>query len=712
MGKHLLELVEIGGLSIIPVNKDKTAAVKSWKPYQERRASAQEVEAWAKAHKAFAVVAGVISGGVECLDIDLKNDSTGKLYDELCSLVIDSNPHLYARLVICRTPSGGYHWLYKADYRDGNQKLARDEKTGKCTIETRGNGGYFLIAPSPGYQVLQGELKAIPKITVTERDELLGLARSLGGATKELAVDKFEVRFKSNGKKSLSAGDDFSNRGDIVGLLCRHGWKIAFERGGVTYLTRPGKEKGVSATFNHDGRRKFRVFSTSAEPFKHEWGYNGFAVLALLEYNGDFRAAAAVLREAGYGEQSKAKPKEEKVEGKQSQGEIIAAWLSERYLFRTNVITGQYQYSSEATLGDWAELRDYELNTIHLEMEASGLKVSAEKLRRVIQSAFTPQFDPFADYISSLPGYDGTDYIRELSETLVVEPSESEAVYIYLKKFLTAHLAQIVHGGANHVAIILKGAQGVGKTTWLNRLCPEPLRLNYLFVGDIEASSKDSQLLVAEKWIINLDELESMQRQEIGHLKSLFTMDKITVRRPYAKSAETLRRKASFVGSVNRDTFLTDDTGNRRFLVVDLLDVDARHNISIDACYSQAADLLANKFTYWFEREEIGRINALNEAYRARSLAEELVSAYCRRPDVTPHLAHLFLHTTTQIIEQLQTVSNIKLPLNDYFIRQLGSALRKANYERVYANRSYSWLVEVTKRESYAEGAREEGDPF
>ena len=99
-------------------------------------------------------------------------------------------------------------------------------------------------------------------------------------------------------------GDDFNERGDVLGLLQTHGWQVAGERGGLTLLRRPGKSHDFSATFGYGGSRMFYCFTSSAPPFEASTGYSPFSVFALLEHNGDRSTAARALGQEGYGSPS------------------------------------------------------------------------------------------------------------------------------------------------------------------------------------------------------------------------------------------------------------------------------------------------------------------------------------------------------------------------------------------------------------------------
>ena len=298
------------GLSCLPAAKArKHPAIGSWKNWQTRLPTEVEVRAWfSNAHDAICVVSGAVSGNLECMDFD----NGGELFAAWMEKV---DTGLLAKLVIEQTPSGGYHVCYRCESPvEGNLKLARGNRDGKLKtlIETRGEGGLFLCAPTEGYALQQGDFASVPTITPAARQALLEAARSLdelpaancppapaGADTGQRGAD-----FAPTGGKDafdLAPGDDFNARGDIHPLLEAAGWQFCgVKSDGNEQWTRPGKDprNGVSATYK-DG--SFYVFSSNAAPFEPNVKYSPFAVYATLNHNGDYTAAASALLTQGYG---------------------------------------------------------------------------------------------------------------------------------------------------------------------------------------------------------------------------------------------------------------------------------------------------------------------------------------------------------------------------------------------------------------------------
>ncbi len=318
------------GLSVLPANPQlKFAALSQWKEYQRRLPTETEVQGWfGNGQSGLCIVAGAVSGNLEMIDFDLQ----AEMFESWCLRVQEAAPDLLPRLVIETSQSGGRHVVYRCDSEIcGNLKLAqrklyfpsgdevvisgktykpRQDKEGRwhvilTLIETRGQGGLFLCAPTPGYTLLQGDLTNLPVLTAQERELLLEAAWSLNEFIPE------PVDIPASPATALRPGDDYNARGDIRALLQSHGWTCV--KGGENeYWRRPGKTSGWSATLKNG---VFYVWSSNANPFESQKAYGPFGVYALLEHHGDFASAAAELGKQGYGQKQEMYPSDVDLSG-------------------------------------------------------------------------------------------------------------------------------------------------------------------------------------------------------------------------------------------------------------------------------------------------------------------------------------------------------------------------------------------------------------
>lgn len=299
-------LLRTSGISTIPVKPDKRPLLP-WKAYQDRLPTEEELGKW------FARSAGIAlcAGKIQCLDFDEKY-AKGILARFAARAEEVGLDYLLGELLRQRTPSGGYHLVWRCDgMLIGNLKLAsrpateeEREKTPHLRefsmIETRGEGGYFLISPSEGYTLEQGDWSSIPVISEEDRDALLSLAKSFDERLPAEAT-----REDPAPDAAATPGDDYDFRADIPALLKQHGWKSSGRSG--KYWTRPGKNKGISASWDIVPGRLW-VFSSSTE-FEPNHVYRPWHVYAVLECGGDFSRAAAELRRQGFGGVSPKKKK-------------------------------------------------------------------------------------------------------------------------------------------------------------------------------------------------------------------------------------------------------------------------------------------------------------------------------------------------------------------------------------------------------------------
>lgn len=697
------------GLCAIPAAADgqKRPMLKEWTHLQHRKPMNEEMQQWDGRFGAVALVMGWVSGGLEVIDVDMKNDPSRGLWKEL-ELRLKHSGDFLDRCVIETTPSGGYHIYYRygdADtVRDGNKKLAFNEHNRMATIETRGAGGICLCDPSPNYEVIHGDLDNIGFVTMEERELMLDICRSFNEIVQEAEVPREQYLTRSEGKP----GDDYNNRitrDDFLALMTEHGWKRAYDKDGTVYLTRPGKDDGVSASLFHGGRMLLHVFTSSVPAFQVSKSYDAFGVYARLAHRGDFRAASASLSAAGYGSD----PTDVSSPQKQSTTNPARLYLNEHFRFRRNQILGRYFYAENSKPNTWQAVEDHTINTISNDMEEQRIKASVAKVRQIIESSFAEDYNPFEVWYHSLPPHGTTDYIDMLGDTVLVEPAMVETWKKWLTKWLVAHVQQIETGRANHTALILRGGQGIGKTTWLNNLCPQELR-DYLHVGGLKVNDKDSELKLAERFIINLDEFETMQRAEVGHLKAMMTKDDIDVRRPYAHFATVMRRWASFTGSVNKAEFLTDDTGNRRFLIVDCQAINHDHGIDMKRVWAQAKHLYLNGYQHYLTQAEIEKVNAHNNEYRKRSMAEQFVDQYFIRPSKAEDWNW---QTITDATEWLSTNADLKFQVSTYFMQELGTALTNAGFESSKRKGRKGYFIEYnTKYENKGTNFNDLQAPF
>jgi archaellum biogenesis ATPase FlaH len=298
------------GLSIIPTNSNKVAALEEWKPYQQEIAVLDEAEDWFNNnHRNIAVVAGAVSGHAEIIDVDPKKERPN-VWEQYTELVEEEAPGLLSKLIIEKSPKG-YHLGYRCPEITipGNKPLARFLRENiegkdeiKTLIETRGEGGYCVVTPSAGYNLVQGSFEHISEISKLERDVLIRCAMELNEyIDPQKVVNGPKQPARSN--SGLLPGDDFNERGDLVALLEEHGWCFVGNRGEYQRWRRPGKDKGHSAsTINNN---VFYVFSSNAHPFEPYTSYSPFAVYTLLKHGGDYSAAARELASRGYGDQNK-----------------------------------------------------------------------------------------------------------------------------------------------------------------------------------------------------------------------------------------------------------------------------------------------------------------------------------------------------------------------------------------------------------------------
>ena len=413
--------------------------------------------------------------------------------------------------------------------------------------------------------------------------------------------------------------------------------------------------------------------------------------------------------------------------------EEIKSFLDGHISLRFNEITSRVEYEIPADNTDahrFIPVNDRIVNSLWSQM-STITRVNIQDMYRVIESDYVPVFNPFKEYLNSLPQITQTstdnvsdepgsckpivsqqqnlcksvksvgvqdkkqsvgdrDYIHELAQTVRVKGGEQEQMlwHLYLKKWLVGMVASWISDDVvNNVILVLIGEQGAYKTTWFNYLLPPPLKQYFYTKTNANRMSKDDILTLAQYALVCCEELDTMRPAELNQLKAAVTMPSIDERAAYAHYHEHRKHIASFCGTGNNTQFLSDPTGNRRWLPFEVESIlsPREHPFHYEGIYAQALSLYTSGFQYWFTKEEIQELNRHNKQFETPHLEHELVDLYFRRP-IDSELGEFI-----SVARALQMISNgISQKLSAV---NVGRAFSDLGFKRVRTNSSRGFIV-------------------
>ena len=350
--------------------------------------------------------------------------------------------------------------------------------------------------------------------------------------------------------------------------------------------------------------------------------------------------------------------------------------------------------------GLWREMTKHDINSIvcHAAQEYDA-NITSREVMTALQSDLVPDVHPLREYILSLNPYtpdqpDWIDFVARQVRTLERGDGGRELWRICFKKWFVAMVASWMKDEVvNHQVLVLIGKQGIFKTTWLEHLIPPHLRSYACKLANSNDLNKDERLRIAEFGLISLDEIDSMNNRELNQLKSVITASDVNERAAYAYTKERRVRLASFCASGNRRDFLTDITGNRRWLPFEVESIQNPFftTLPYEQMYAQAWALANDpSFNYWFDLDEIEVLEQHNQHFRDTSNEEQLLPILF---DVPAEGKGEFM-TTAQISERLVTYGNIKKPMA---LSRLGVVLGQQGYKtarpRISGVKTRGWLV-------------------
>ena len=344
----------------------------------------------------------------------------------------------------------------------------------------------------------------------------------------------------------------------------------------------------------------------------------------------------------------------------------------------------------------WRDITTTDINDIVCDCSAeSGLQITAREVLAVLQSHRIPDIHPLREYVLNCRPYtdDQPDWIGWLAERVTVEGGEAEQQQwrtCFTKWFVAMVASWMKDEVVNQQVLVLIGRQGIFKTTWLEHLLPPELRAYGCKMANSAQLNKDERLRIAEYGLIALDEIDAMGAKELNVIKSVITASDISERAAYGYTKERRMRLASFCASGNKQEFLTDITGNRRWLpfLVESIINPFFITLPYEQIYAQAKWLIDKGFQYWFDLDDIETLEQHNENFRAQENEEQLLAVYF---DIPAEGKGQFM-TTAEISDKLVTMGSIKHPMP---LNRLGMVLQQAGYQskRINHGKLRGWVV-------------------
>ena len=401
----------------------------------------------------------------------------------------------------------------------------------------------------------------------------------------------------------------------------------------------------------------------------------------------------------------------------------------------TNDTNNSLGVNTNPTCPQWQPISDRIVNTLWSQM-SSVLRVNIQDVYRVIESDYVPAFNPFVEYLESLPEWhEGDhDYIADLAATVKIKGEQEhiespEAASLKgtaqegisqertaqevtpqagssqagssqatdsslftlrssLKKWLVGMVAGwISEDVVNNVILVFIGEQGAYKTTWFNYLLPPQLKQYFYTKTNANRMTRDDLLTLAQYGLVCCEELDTMRPAELNQLKAAVTMPSIDERAAYAHFHEHRKHIASFCGTGNNVSFLSDPTGNRRWLPFEVESIVSPrdHPFCYEGIYSQALALYKSGFTFWFTKEEIQEQNRHNRKFETTRLEHELVDLYFRRP--LEHENSMFM-TSSRVLQIIGSGITQKLSAT-----RIGMAFSELGFQRVRYHGIRGYLV-------------------
>ena len=367
-------------------------------------------------------------------------------------------------------------------------------------------------------------------------------------------------------------------------------------------------------------------------------------------------------------------------------------FMQRRYEFRYNTMTTVTEYRERNTFCFYFRpLSSRVRNSIAMNARLEGLSLWDRDVVRYLDSDRIPIFNPIEDFLFGLDvRWDGHDRIREKQPRRWRGPCNNRHwADLFYRWFLNmvAHWRQTDRKYANCTVPLLVGPQAYRKSTFCRSLLPPELQAYYTDRIDF-SNKRDAEISLNRFALINMDEFDQNRVNQQAFLKHILQKPIVNVRRPHGTATQEMRRYASFIGTSNHKDLLTDTSGSRRYIVVDVTGPIDCSPIDYEQLYAQAMHDLYKGERYWFDPEDEKVMNESNQEFQVMPIAEQLFHEYFRAATEGEECEQFL---AIEILEQVQHDSKIRV--SDCNIIQFGRILQKNRVPSVHTKRGNVYRV-------------------
>ena len=364
-------------------------------------------------------------------------------------------------------------------------------------------------------------------------------------------------------------------------------------------------------------------------------------------------------------------------------------FMQRRYEFRYNTMTTVTEYRERNTFCFYFRpLSSRVRNSIAMNARLEGLSLWDRDVVRYLDSDRIPIFNPIEDFLFGLDvRWDGHDRIRELAARVPCNNRHWADLFYRWFLNMVAHWRQTDRKYANCTVPLLVGPQAYRKSTFCRSLLPPELQAYYTDRIDF-SNKRDAEISLNRFALINMDEFDQNRVNQQAFLKHIFQKPIVNVRRPHGTATQEMRRYASFIGTSNHKDLLTDTSGSRRYIVVDVTGPIDCSPIDYEQLYAQAMHDLYKGERYWFDPEDEKVMNESNQEFQVMPIAEQLFHEYFRAATEGEECEQFL---AIEILEQVQHDSKIRV--SDCNIIQFGRILQKNRVPSVHTKRGNVYRV-------------------